>query len=305
MSEGTMLFIHALTALHPGTGTALGAVDLPIMRERHTGWPTIPASSLKGVLRDHSRPDPADARRRVEWETLFGPERIEPGGSDAFASAIGLTDARILAFPVRSLRGVFVWATCPGVLDRLARDAQLLKLDSPPPGFNASLDERSAVCPGELLLDNILILEELDFSALDGDALSQLQPIADWIARNAVNDHTTRERVGKRLVIISDDAFTYLVKHATEVVARIGLDYTSKTVREGALFYQEFLPAETIFYSLLFAEDSRNPKDPTASEEVLSKITAAIPSLLQIGGDETTGKGLCAVSIINAQETKK
>ena len=31
-----LLFIHAQTSLHPGTGTALGTVDLPIQRERHT-----------------------------------------------------------------------------------------------------------------------------------------------------------------------------------------------------------------------------------------------------------------------------
>src|SRR5437879_572508 len=36
---GALLGIHALTSLHPGSGTALGTVDLPIQRERHTHWP--------------------------------------------------------------------------------------------------------------------------------------------------------------------------------------------------------------------------------------------------------------------------
>ena len=38
---GALLGIHAQTSLHPGTGTTLGTVDLPIQRERHTHWPTI------------------------------------------------------------------------------------------------------------------------------------------------------------------------------------------------------------------------------------------------------------------------
>jgi CRISPR-associated protein Cmr4 len=51
MSEKALLMIHALTGLHPGSGTALGVVDLPVQRERHTAWPLIPGSSLKGVKR--------------------------------------------------------------------------------------------------------------------------------------------------------------------------------------------------------------------------------------------------------------
>src|SRR4051794_4247895 len=50
-----LLFLHAQTGLHPGSGTALGAVDLPVQRERHTQWPTIPGSALKGILRDVCR----------------------------------------------------------------------------------------------------------------------------------------------------------------------------------------------------------------------------------------------------------
>ena len=49
--RSSVLYIHALTSLHPGSGTALGVVDLPVQRERHTQWPTIPGSALKGVLR--------------------------------------------------------------------------------------------------------------------------------------------------------------------------------------------------------------------------------------------------------------
>src|SRR5262245_26920412 len=44
--SGGLLGLHALTALHPGSGAALGTVDLPVQRERHTHWPTVAGSAL-------------------------------------------------------------------------------------------------------------------------------------------------------------------------------------------------------------------------------------------------------------------
>lgn len=46
-----MLYIYVETPLHAGTGRGLGAIDLPIQRERITGYPIIQASSIKGRLR--------------------------------------------------------------------------------------------------------------------------------------------------------------------------------------------------------------------------------------------------------------
>ena len=46
------LFLICETPLHAGSGDDLGIVDLPIQRERHTSFPKIEASSLKGALRE-------------------------------------------------------------------------------------------------------------------------------------------------------------------------------------------------------------------------------------------------------------
>ncbi len=108
----SVLFIHAQTPMHPGAGTALGVVDLPVQRERHTQWPLIPGTSLKGVLRDAAR-GPSDSSDEEKVTDAFGPDTKD---ADKHAGAITVTDARLLAFPVRSLRGVFAWVTCPSVL---------------------------------------------------------------------------------------------------------------------------------------------------------------------------------------------
>lgn len=47
--------LHALSALHVGTGQGIGAVDLPIARSRTTNLPLVPGSALKGVLRDEAK----------------------------------------------------------------------------------------------------------------------------------------------------------------------------------------------------------------------------------------------------------
>ena len=47
--------LQAVTSVHVGEGNAVGALDLPLARERHSGWPFIPGSSLKGALRSRAR----------------------------------------------------------------------------------------------------------------------------------------------------------------------------------------------------------------------------------------------------------
>jgi CRISPR-associated protein Cmr4 len=326
-----LLFLHAQTGMHPGSGTALGTVDLPIQRERHTQWPIIPGSTLKGILRDACRErashnhseefeDAAEGatnrrvkrtRRRVANEedadlvAAFGPGKVDQ--QNGHAGALSLTDARILGFPVRSLKGVFAWVTCPAVLGRLARD---LKLDSssnghattalalnPLPGKDKALCKRD----GPLVIDgNKLLLEEFEFE-VTGEATS----VAKWIADHAVADAFTQERIKSHFVVLHDDDFTHFVRHATEVVARVGLDYERKTVKTGALFYEEFLPPETLFYSVVLASPSRRQGHGKAAADMLGYLRENLPPVLQIGGDETIGKGLCAVRLDGANGGEK
>ena len=286
MPESTLMFIHALTGLHPGSGVALGVVDLPVQRERHTGWPIVPGSSLKGVMRAES------VRRagRTDEDTLaaFGPE---PTDASDHAGAVSFSDARILAFPVRSLTGVFAWVTCPAVLVRLERDLGIGG-GGGLPGF-PSPDRDAVACTDAsplLASDDRVMLEEFEFTR-DGDAAD----IADWIASRAVRDEGTSDRLRSHLAVLHDDDFTHFARNATEVAARVGLDYGLKTVREGALFYEEYLPPETLFHALVTAGESRRPTRRASAEDTMRWLRGHAPSVLRIGGGETVGKGLCAV----------
>ncbi len=223
----------------------------------------------------------------------------DPETSDApgHAGAVAFSDARILAFPVRSLTGVFAWVTCKAVLDRLKRDLKLVGGDKLPEVPTVEKDEAACAADSPLIADAAgrLMLEEFEFSCLDkGD----VRKMASWIAAHAVQDKGTQDRLRTHLAVLHDDAFNHFVRNATEVVARVGLDYERKTVRKGALFYEEYLPAETLFYSLVLCSNSRRPGSQISSaSKILQWLRDHAPTTLQIGGGETVVGKACAQSI--------
>jgi len=283
------MFVHALTGLHPGGGTALGVIDLPIQRERHTDWPIIAGSSLKGVLRAECNALSGDPHDKCpDVLTAFGPATT--AASD-HAGAIAITDARILAFPVRSLKGVFAWITCPAVLQRFSRDCNII--GSPDIGLIPKLEKDKAICAENsplLIADDKIILEEFEFSIISDN-------INFRFVNQAFSNGNDRNRFREHLVILHDDDFTYFVRNATEVVARIGLDYEQKTVRKGALFYEEYLPAETLLYALILCNKSRRKNYERSPDQILQWLNDQNIKFLQIGSGETVGKGFCAVNI--------
>lgn len=309
MSEShAVLYLHALTPLHPGSGTALGVVDLPVQRERHTQWPVIPGSSLKGVLRDALRErllqednEFSDRRKANDspWVSrLFGPATIGADEGKSHVGALSVTDARMIAFPVRSLRGVFAWVTCPAVLTRLKRDLVLAGSDPDDLPEIPKVEVENALIAEQgskpLLVDGqCLLLEEFEFKAA-----SSKSPLFTWLSQQVSGDIDTQAQIQSHLAVLNDDDFTHFVRHATEVVARVGLDSTTKTVKTGALFYEEFLPAESLFYSVVLVDAARDGGN-LSREEVFAEFKEYLPAHIQVGGDATIGKGLCSLNLVN------
>lgn len=287
-----LLFLYAETPMHPGTGTSLGVVDLPIQRERITDYPIIQASSVKGVLRSEAK---AKGKPDPELAVVFGPETKD---ASAHAGALTVTDARILLFPVRSLRGVFTWVTCAGVLARLQRDLELV-------GQNSRLEWSVPVVPeGKALTaqgcgcsDNgRVVLEEYAFEESKND---EVDKVGAWLSHNAFPQdnefHWWREKMNKDLVILPDDDFRDFVTTATEITARTRLEYETKTVASSALWYEEFLPSETVMYSVIIAQRPRKTDVNGLADAVsiCNWINDLRLDRIQIGGNETVGKGFC------------
>jgi CRISPR-associated protein Cmr4 len=189
---------------------------------------------------------------------------------------------------VRSYFGTFAYATCPLVLERFLRDAQAMEIPAPfqkvppvsdsPDGLNALVAKGSA-----LARNGRVYLEDLDLVAREDDAVTQ---IAKALAGTLFTDNP--QSMEQRFVLVSDEVFDFLCETAVEVVARVRLQDDTKTVAPGALWYEEAVPAESIFSGAVLVADHYR-KNP---EELWNNFQ---PSLIQVGGNSTVGRGLCRV----------
>lgn len=270
--------LHALSPLHAGTGQGVGLIDLPIARERTTEHPIVPGSSLKGVLRDAARAQAAD-----KVDAIFG-------STEGSASMVRVSDARTLAFPVKSDRGTFAWVTSRYALLRYARDAGEVEFSADQvPGV---ADGKAVAGDGSAVLDGSRV-------TLDGLPYERVTPsdgaknVFGALARAIFPGEDPTNKAwrlffSERVVIVSDDAFTWLTQTATDVRAHVRIDDKTGTVAKGALWYAETLPPETILAGIVQVGALRKDQDPKGAFDLLKSIAA---SPLQVGGDATTGAG--------------
>jgi CRISPR-associated protein Cmr4 len=285
-----LIFVHALSPLHAGTGQGVDLIDLPIAREKATGLPYLPGSSLKGTLRDAC--DDEATRKRI-----FGPDITN---ASEHAGSVQITDQRLLLLPMRSLAGTFAWVTSPFVLHRFRRDAQdgsYTNLPAVPIIVDA---EQCAVAQScALKLDGAdgerVYLEDLD---LHPTASIEVDAWAAWLGQHIFpNDSEWQTMLTERLCVVHDNVLSFLLTTATEVFARIRLKEDTKTVVDGGLWYEEALPAETVLAGLAVATPVKQFSHTPAA--VLQDVADLTKQPLQLGGKATVGRGLCRVRMFN------
>lgn len=334
----TPLFLICETPLHAGTGNDLGVIDLPIQRERHTSFPKIEGSSLKGSLREAFETRFTSDEERMKIHLAFGFDDKTPNESDVvknhfgndkqFQGALGFTDARLLLFPVKSMKGVFTWITCEKVLEQFKKDLSLTDCE-----FKENIPNANTVpCGSDLLVSgNNIVLEEYRFQvAVDKNAEGITTKLALWLATRLF-DTTSYwySHLSKNLVVLTNDDYTDFVNLSTEVLTRTKINNETGTVQDGALFTEEYLPAESVLYSLsLFSplfhtvekiepfmgyiKEQQYPvteveekvvRDEMKEVKAVRNFFEDVPSVVQIGGNATLGKGL--VRTILPVRTKK
>lgn len=319
---------RTISSLHAGSGNDLGIVDLPIQREKHTSFPKIESSSLKGALREafetndksikeklisyflDSNPSEKKVLYNYDYyiHLLFGYDSDENNDEiknyfdddTEFSGALGFSDARLLFFPVRSAKGVFAWITCPYVLKRFLEDMNLCweKIEFTIPKVQSGKcltfnDNNVSINKKRVVLEEYTFEENQDLKL---DSLANMFP-----------------ELKEKLVVLSDDDFKDFVNQSTEVITRTKIDNETGTVATGALFNEEYLPPETIMYFIVFASPvfqkddnkkgifKRNSKNE--EELVMEFFEKSLPEIVQIGGNATIGKGI--VKMIKLDFNKK
>ena len=319
--KNVILGLLAQTSIHAGAGQQIGFIDQPIQREGHTDWPCVFGSAVKGALRANAEQQKVTMlqqsgkhviRTKKEYEKLiqeseditviYGPHPSSTQGAE-HAGALIVSDAKLLLMPVRSLTSQFKWVTCPYALRRYQQDCTRLGIEVPSYSI-PKINDSTALVPGNSTTGN-LFLGEYRFTAKQEEN-EQVSSIIKALAQ--LMDHEdAQSMLENQLVIVSDDNFTHLVKHTTPVNAHVRIDALTKTVEDGALWYEETLPPETLLYVCLSANDSRRDEAIFSAEQIMLIIrdSFAEDQWLQLGGNETVGMGWCGVTTVSEQTSKQ
>ena len=388
------VFFICETPLHAGSGNDLGVIDLPIQRERHTSFPKIEGSSLKGAIRqafeDFSLLDRSEARYKLSDKAILGGDKTliavldsewkrkekdnsgiekeyelkdkkgnglskyqeaitltfgpEDAGGEGHAGALGFTDARLLFFPIKSMKGVFAWVTCPKVLQQFFRDMSLTALKDceeientltiKPLTTPLKCSEEVGGSCGLFLRDGSdkIVLEEYTFTISENKDNLELKNLLEFLSEKVFPVLVTgqsdpydfwRQKLMTDVVVLADEDFTDFVNLSTEVITRNKINNDTGTVADTGLFTEEYLPAESIMYSLVLASpifkekleekgifgmhgDNKCFADcPKEEEKVMKFFEIALPEVIQIGGNATLGKGLVRARIISGNSVVK
>lgn len=310
--ETRIAFLYCVSPVHMGTGTAVGGlIDNPIQRERHTQYPMMAGSGIKGAIRHDYWAQNTENHKLLN--RLFGPDQ----SAADHAGAVSFGDGQLLAFPVRCAKAGFVYATSPLLLARLNRQLLLTGMQTEWGGAQFEVD--SGYCRmrnPDLLTENKLALEAYELEAqLDAD--NSLGEVADWLAQNVfpIGDEYAffREKLKTDLVLLSDDELHYFVLNSTVVEPHVRIDDVSGTADGGALFYTENLPPESLLFSVLMASQERYKRGDSAENrmdaaQIMDTLVKGGDSwnalhgrMVQFGGDATTGRGQVICSIVGGK----
>lgn len=317
-----LVIIHFLESAHCGSGTSGNGVQNQIQREAITGWPTIRRRSLKGAIRGacvesvfqsaaagcyEGRNDAN--RKEDKIKAAFGPAEVT-GNDDGQSGAVRFSPATMLAFPVCSYRGVFAWVTCPEVFQRLYENLYARHMEYvwpeltpifleglPMPEFSkgeAFSSDGAQINSGETIR-----LGDLTFKRVS-PVPSALDSIVTWFDSNVRQDYMPEKPFTKRLVMVSNEAFGYLVRYATEKVMGNSLDLDSKTVEESKLFSSEYLPQQSLMYSVVQASDEQSSREGKLNATdlcgfVKNQLQNGRRNVIQFGGEQSKDCGIASL----------
>jgi len=294
--RGNLLYIRAVTPLHVGIGRAGGVIDLPVQKDLY-GYPEIYGSSLKGSLR-------ASCMRKARRDECIGYFGSEPGEAESKPGKVVVLDTKLLLIPVRVLRGVYGYITSPLLLKQFIDYLSIIKHEKYEELLEVVEDISKDLDRDKVLVtskaknkysikinnkDKIIINEEFWLEPLikNEDVKKILNIIPDEL----------RKKIGLEedsLLIVSDEDDTSLQIAEKSLIRlqRIRLEETKKIVARGQLWSEEYVPRNTILYTIILYTDEKT------MNEFKEKVLGGGRSYLIIGGHETIGKGLTELYVV-------
>lgn len=189
------------------------------------------------------------------------------------------SDARLLLFPLRTMRGIFTWVTSVRQLQRF--DAALRDTTCAPRWPLVGLSETEVLSGpnNACVVKEHLAIEEYNFPVR---VETRVQGISRWLAANALPQGPAqqwwRAKVARDLILVPEEVFLQLVEQNLSRSAMV-----DPTVLE------EVLPKETVLYA---------PLGPSLAEAQLE-----LP-LRVIGKHTESGNGICRLHVVQRANNK-
>ncbi|MDD5688862.1 MAG: type III-B CRISPR module RAMP protein Cmr4 [Caldisericia bacterium] len=288
MNEPKKYFGITLDPVHIGAGGyRLGGVDNTIVREPTTDVPKIPGTSLAGVIREFAtlhlmeNDDNCKTKNSEKEKRNCAEEKIKQYfGEDKRQGMLKFYDGQIIFLPVSSVQGT-VWVTTKDLLlcwFGEIKDTQGEKIKIP-----EKIEDKAYAIKGinssEPLNIRWLLLETQNIT--EGKEIILLSELKDFL---------------KRIVIVSDKLFSYIVNDNLEVRTSVRINPETGTAAEGALFTYEAIPRGTVFGFEVVIDKRKENAD---NIESLIKATFPYLKLLGIGGLGTRGFGRVEILLLN------
>ena len=325
--ESSLVLMYSLTPIHAGTGRGGGIVDMPVQRDLQ-GFPVIFSSSLKGPIKSTAFLKAGNRMEKKALEYLMGPE-LE-GETETFSSSFAVLDAKLLAIPARSLRGIYAYVTSPYLLKNFKEYCEISgkkdlikKVDE----IITSIREKFEAITSKNSFSKVSVKINNDYKIiLNEDYWLKLEEESNKKIEEFINQLGIEDLISRGLIIVSDEYIDEIVEKSLMRVTRIRIDRDRKTVQKGGLWTEEYVPNKSIFYTVFlyseprvtdnklneikkilgkesidanavkdFIEKKLFINDLTEREEGKKKVKEGF---LVIGGNETIGRGIVKLYII-------
>ncbi len=272
------VYLYLLAPLHTGGTTQEGNL-LGIAREAHTNLPYIPSSTIRGKLRSL-------VSDRITRAQLFGPDlkdlkdanflddyKLETDRrlNQLTQGDVWVGDGSILWVPVPSLSHGMIWITCPMLLRRWARFEPKL-LSKIPEGYASNLKSSNVYLKDAIIKSN------------------ELKNWPNW--KDFLPTEVADIEIEKVLVLPDQHCMT-LIQMSLWRQVKIKLD-DSKSV-DGGFRYEEAIPPDTLMYFTWGI--TSQAKGTTDKYDQAFKELLKTHQLLQIGGQESLGRGFCSAML--------
>lgn len=281
-----MLVIKCITNLHIGTsGSAYGDIKNEVEKDAVLGTPVIPGSGIKGALRDFWKVDNKD-----NIVSIFGSETEETNANEKGKKGnCRFVSGQLLFRAMRVSMGncAYCLVTTPELIKMMLETIESFQIE-----LSDNADEK---------------IEKLK-TAFD-DIKAELNKLSDQVTAGIVskeNDsikevegcqirkvETSENELYKFLLKLSEDVPVVIMK--TEFFQMIDLPIVARNYLENGkssnLWYEEFVPHQSYFYSVLLWEQEEKAI-------FLNFIKGICKQPVAFGGNNSVGYGYCKMTTV-------